>query len=60
RVNTLANKDSVLVAQEHIVSRVKNTIISQTEDKIILQVGTTQVIIDSKGLRVKGGDLRAD
>ncbi|MFG6034543.1 hypothetical protein PBR90_09235, partial [Campylobacter jejuni] len=60
RVNTLANKDSVLVAQEHIVSRVGNTTITQTKDKIILQVGTTQVIIDSKGLRVKGGDLRAD
>ncbi|EOI4544605.1 hypothetical protein ACMT3M_001762, partial [Campylobacter jejuni] len=60
RVNTLANKDSVLVAQEHIVSRVKNTIISQTEDKIVIQVGKMQIIIDDKGLRIKGGDLRAD
>ncbi|RTJ44720.1 type VI secretion system Vgr family protein [Campylobacter jejuni] len=60
RVNTLANKDSVLVAQEHIVSRVKNTIISQTEDKIVIQVGKMQIIIDDKGLRIKGGDLRVD
>ncbi|ECR2945876.1 TPA: hypothetical protein ACIK0R_001759, partial [Campylobacter jejuni] len=59
-VNTLANKDSVLVAQEHIVSRVKNTIISQTEDKIVIQVGKMQIIIDDKGLRIKGGDLRVD
>ncbi|EAJ1286201.1 type VI secretion protein VgrG, partial [Campylobacter jejuni] len=59
-VNTMANQESVLTAQKQIVSRVGNTTITQTKDKIILQVGTTQVIIDSKGLRVKGGDLRAD
>ncbi|EAJ7709184.1 type VI secretion protein VgrG, partial [Campylobacter jejuni] len=59
-VNTMANQESVLTAQKQIVSRVGNTTIAQTKDKIILQVGTTQVIIDSKGLRVKGGDLRAD
>ncbi|MFK0476503.1 type VI secretion system Vgr family protein [Campylobacter jejuni] len=58
-VNTMANQESVLTAQKQIVSRVGNTTITQTKDKIILQVGTTQVIIDSKGLRVKGGDLRA-
>ncbi|EOA1206323.1 type VI secretion system Vgr family protein, partial [Campylobacter jejuni] len=57
-VNTMANQESVLTAQKQIVSRVGNTTITQTKDKIILQVGTTQVIIDSKGLRVKGGDLR--
>ncbi|ECL9274271.1 type VI secretion protein VgrG, partial [Campylobacter jejuni] len=54
-VNTMANQESVLTAQKQIVSRVGNTTITQTKDKIILQVGTTQVIIDSKGLRVKGG-----
>ncbi|EAJ9538493.1 type VI secretion protein VgrG, partial [Campylobacter coli] len=60
-INTLANKESTLIAQEQIISQVgENTTITQTKDKIILQVGTTQVIIDSKGLRVKGGDLRAD
>ncbi|EEU6761503.1 type VI secretion protein VgrG [Campylobacter coli] len=59
-VNTMANQESVLTAQKQIVSRVGNTTITQIKDKIILQVGTTQVIIDSKGLRVKGGDLRAD
>ncbi|ECB9610785.1 type VI secretion protein VgrG [Campylobacter jejuni] len=59
-VNTMANQESVLTAQKQIVSRVGNTTITQTKDKIILQVGTTQVIIDSKGLKVKGGDLRAD
>ncbi|MBW1457108.1 type VI secretion protein VgrG [Campylobacter jejuni] len=59
-VNTMANQESVLTAQKQIVSRVGNTTITQTKDKIILQVGTTQVIIDSKGLRVKEGDLRAD
>ncbi|OEX69865.1 type VI secretion system Vgr family protein, partial [Campylobacter sp. BCW_4341] len=53
-VNTMANQESVLTAQKQIVSRVGNTTITQTKDKIILQVGTTQVIIDSKGLRVKG------
>ncbi|EOF7278337.1 type VI secretion system Vgr family protein [Campylobacter jejuni] len=60
-INTLANKESTLIAQEQIISQVgENTTVTQTKDKIILQVGTTQVIIDSKGLRVKGGDLRAD
>ncbi|EAI3451899.1 type VI secretion protein VgrG, partial [Campylobacter jejuni] len=51
-VNTMANQESILTAQKQIVSRVGNTTITQTKDKIILQVGTTQVIIDSKGLRV--------
>ncbi|EAJ8917546.1 VgrG protein, partial [Campylobacter jejuni] len=37
-----------------------NTIISQTEDKIVIQVGKMQIIIDDKGLRIKGGDLRVD
>ncbi|MBT0832244.1 hypothetical protein KJQ82_08510, partial [Campylobacter lari] len=60
-INTLANKESILIAQEQIISQVgKNTTITQTKDKIILQVGKIQVIIDDKGLRVKGGDLRAD
>ncbi|EAM0441863.1 type VI secretion protein VgrG [Campylobacter jejuni] len=58
-VNTMANQESVLTAQKQIVSRVGNTTITQTKDKIILQVGTTQVIIDSKGLRVKGGLITA-
>ncbi|EGN3402037.1 type VI secretion protein VgrG, partial [Campylobacter jejuni] len=50
-INTLANKESTLIAQEQIISQVgENTTITQTKDKIILQVGTTQVIIDSKGL----------
>ncbi|EGD3158546.1 type VI secretion protein VgrG, partial [Campylobacter coli] len=47
-VNTMANQESILTAQKQIVSRVGNTTITQTKDKIILQVGTTQVIIDSK------------
>lgn len=60
KINTLANKESILTAQKQIVSRVGNTTITQIKDKIILQVGKIQVIIDDKGLRVKGGDLRAD
>ncbi|WP_181881861.1 hypothetical protein [Helicobacter sp. MIT 14-3879] len=59
-VNTLANKESVLIAQKKVVSIVGNTAIEQTKDKIVIQVGKVQVIIDDKGLRVKGGDLRAD
>ncbi|ECP5248633.1 hypothetical protein FT848_08305, partial [Campylobacter lari] len=60
-INTLANKESTLIAQKRIISQVgENTTITQTKDKIILQVGKMQVIIDDKGLRVKGGDLRAD
>ena len=59
-VNTLANKENIVVAQKKIVSQVGDATIEQTKDKVIIQVGKVQVIIDSKGLRVKGGDLRAD
>ncbi|MFG5131089.1 bacteriophage T4 gp5 trimerisation domain-containing protein, partial [Campylobacter lari] len=49
-INTLANKESTLIAQKRIISQVgENTTITQTKDKIILQVGKMQVIIDDKG-----------
>ena len=55
-INTLANKENIVVAQKKIVSQVGDTIIEQTKDKVIIQVGKVQVIIDDKGLRVKRGD----
>ncbi len=59
-INVLANKEIASVAQKKIASQVGDAIISQTKDKVVIQVGGVQIIIDNKGLRVKGGDLRID
>ncbi|TKX32365.1 type VI secretion system Vgr family protein [Campylobacter aviculae] len=59
-VSFLAQKDNTIVAYKKIVNQVKTTSITTTAKEVIIQVGGVQVIIDSKGLRVKGGDLRVD
>ncbi|EGW1612178.1 type VI secretion protein VgrG [Campylobacter coli] len=59
-VSSLAQKDNTIVAHNRIINQVKSTSITTTAKEVIIQVGGVQVIIDNKGLRVKGGDLRAD
>ncbi|WP_144585334.1 type VI secretion system Vgr family protein, partial [Campylobacter coli] len=59
-VSSLAQKDNTIVAHNRIINQVKSTSITTTANEVIIQVGGVQVIIDNKGLRVKGGDLRAD
>ncbi|WP_410689690.1 type VI secretion system Vgr family protein [Campylobacter lari] len=59
-VSSLAQKDNTIVAHNRIINQVKSTSITTTAKEVIIQVGGVQVIIDDKGLRVKGGDLRAD
>ncbi|RTK16544.1 type VI secretion protein VgrG, partial [Campylobacter jejuni] len=59
-VSSLAQKDNTIVARNRIINQVKSTSITTTAKEVIIQVGGVQVIIDNKGLRVKGGDLRAD
>lgn len=59
-INVLANKESVMVAQKKIASQVGDTLITQSKNAVVIQVGGVQVVIDSKGLRVKGGDIRID
>ncbi|EAI6441568.1 type VI secretion protein VgrG, partial [Campylobacter coli] len=59
-ISSLAQKDNTIVAHNRIINQVKSTSITTTAKEVIIQVGGVQVIIDNKGLRVKGGDLRAD
>ncbi|EOH6965207.1 type VI secretion system Vgr family protein, partial [Campylobacter jejuni] len=54
-VSSLAQKDNTIVAHNRIINQVKSTSITTTAKEVIIQVGGVQVIIDNKGLRVKGG-----
>lgn len=60
-VNFLANEENIIVAKKKAITQIENgSAIIHTKKEIIIKVDGVEVIIDSKGLRIKGGDLRID
>ncbi|MBK1973646.1 type VI secretion system tip protein VgrG [Campylobacter sp. TTU-622] len=60
-VNFLANEENIIVAKKKAVTQIESgSAIIHTKKEVIIKVDGVEVIIDSNGLRIKGGDLRIE
>ena len=59
-VETIAQSDINTQAQNQITHQVGDTTITATSDCVIIKAGGVEVVIDSKGLVVKGGEIKAE
>ena len=55
-----ANTDIETQAQNQITHQVGETTITATSDSVIIKAGGVEVVIDSKGLIVKGGEVKSE
>ena len=60
RADLLSNSLFSAEAKTEIINSVKNSLISIKDDKIILRAGGVEVIIDSSGLTVIGGEIKGE
>ena len=59
-VETIAQSDINTQAQNQITHQVGDTQIIAKGDSVIIKAGGVEVVIDSKGLVVKGGEVKSE
>ncbi|MDY4399494.1 hypothetical protein [Helicobacter bilis] len=59
-VETIAQSDINTQAQNQILHQVGDTQIIAKGDSVIIKAGGIEVVIDSNGLVVKGGEIRSE
>ena len=59
-VETIAQSDINTQAQNQIPHQVGDTTITATSDSVIIKAGGVEVVIDSNGLVVKGGEVKSE
>ena len=59
-VETIAQSNINTQAQNQITHQVGDTTITATSDSVIIKAGGVEVVIDSKGLIVKGGEVKSE
>ncbi len=60
RIHTIAQNDIYNQAQNKIIHQIGNTIITATSDSVTIKAGGVDVIIDSNGFMVKGGEIKSE
>lgn len=56
----IADSHYILNANTEAITQVGETTITATSDSVIIKAGGVEVIIDSNGLVVKGGEVKSE